>query len=168
MLSFDKLCNQSKFFARLTGVKLEQFHEIVRKVHPRWERLQKQKKVSGRPSKIKTLADGILLVSIYYRFYVSFQFLGMLFDLDESNICRHIQRLEPMLADVIKISKNRELSQSDLETIRLNGNSDSEAQEKSETILFWEEETSYDEIRNHDRHKRKNPKYFKMLWWSNT
>ena len=99
---------------------------------------------------------------------MSFQFLGMLFDLDESNICRHIQRLEPMLADIIKISKNRELSQSDLETIRLNGNTDSEAQEKSEKILFWEKETSYDEIRNHDRHKRKNPKYFKMLWWSNT
>lgn len=48
---------------------------------------------------------------------MSFQFLEMLFDLDESNICRHIQRLEPMLADAIKISKNRELSQSDLETI---------------------------------------------------
>ena len=90
-------------------------------------KISKEKKVSGRPSKIKTLADGILLVSIYYRFYVSFQFLGMLFDLDESNICRHIQRLESMLADIIKISKNRELSQSDLETIRLNGNSDSKA-----------------------------------------
>ena len=64
MLSFEKLCNQSKFFARLTEIKLEQFHEIVRKVNPRWERVQKKKKVSGRPSKIKTLADGILLVSI--------------------------------------------------------------------------------------------------------
>ncbi len=41
----------------------------------------------------------------------------MLFELDESNICRHIQRLEPMLADVIKINKNRELIQNDLETI---------------------------------------------------
>ena len=57
MLSFEKLCNQSKFFARLTGIKLEQFHEIVRKVHPQWEKFQKKKKVSGRPSKIKTLAS---------------------------------------------------------------------------------------------------------------
>ena len=105
MLSFDKLCNKSKVFARLTGIKLEQFLEIVRRVDPKWKKIQKKKKVSGRPSKLKTLADRILLVSVYYRFYVSYQFLGMLFDLDESNICRHIQRLEPILADVIKINK---------------------------------------------------------------
>ena len=60
MLSFDKLCNQSKFFARLTGVKLEQFHEIVRKVNPRWERVQKKKKVSGRPSKINFVGIDLL------------------------------------------------------------------------------------------------------------
>ncbi len=41
----------------------------------------------------------------------------MLFELDESNICCHIQRLESMLADMIKINKNRELTQNDLETI---------------------------------------------------
>ena len=58
-----------------------------------------------------------MLLLIYYRFYVSFKFLEMLFDLDESNICRHIKQLEPMLADAIKISKNRELTQLDLETI---------------------------------------------------
>ena len=63
------------------------------------------------------MEDEVLLVLIYYRFYVSFQFLGHLFGLDESNICRHIQRLEPMLADTIKIKKNRTLDQSELKTI---------------------------------------------------
>ena len=43
----------------------------------------------------------------YYRFYVSFQFLEALFDLDESNICRHIQKIEPILASAIKINKHR-------------------------------------------------------------
>ena len=66
MLSFDKLCNKSKVFARLTGIKLEQFHEIVRKVDPKWEKIQKKKKVSGRPSKLKTLADEVLLIILYY------------------------------------------------------------------------------------------------------
>ena len=32
MLSFDKLYNKSKVFAELTGVKLKQFHKIIRKV----------------------------------------------------------------------------------------------------------------------------------------
>ena len=117
MLSFDKLCNQKKNFSRLTGVKLSEFREIVCKVGPKWEELGKHKKIAGRPSKLKMLEDEILLVLIYYRFYVSFQFLEMLFDLDESNICRHIQKIEPILASAIKINKNRELTQSDLETI---------------------------------------------------
>jgi hypothetical protein len=117
MLSFVKLCNQNKKFSRLTGVKLEEFLEIVKKVRPLWEKFQKSKKVSGRSSKLKTLEDEVLMLLMYYRFYVSFQFLGLLFDLDESNVCRHIHRLEPMLASVIKIKKNRELSQDCLEEI---------------------------------------------------
>lgn len=117
MLSFDRLCKQKKNFSRLTGVTVEEFQEIVRKVAPKWEVFQKKKKVSGRCSKLKTLEDEVLLVLIYYRFYVSLQFLEYLFGLDESNICRHIQRLEPMLADATKINKNRLLVQSDLETI---------------------------------------------------
>lgn len=117
MLSFDKLCQQKKNFSRLTGVTLDEFREVVRKVIPKWEAFQKKKKISGRYSKINTLEDEVLLVLIYYRFYVSLQFLEYLFGLDESNICRHIQRLEPMLADGVKIKRNRMLTQSDLETI---------------------------------------------------
>ena len=105
MLSFDKLCNQNKTFSRLTGVKLSEFREIICKVRPKWEEIQRKKKVSGRNSKLKTLEDEVLLVLIYYRFYVSFQFLEMLFELHESNICRHIQKIELILARAIKIKK---------------------------------------------------------------
>ncbi len=117
MLSFDRLCKQKENFSRLTGVTVEEFREIVRKVTPKWEAFQKKKKISGRASKLKTQEDEVLLVLIYYRFYVSLQFLEYLFGLDESNICRHIQRLEPMLAEAPKIKENRILAQSDLETI---------------------------------------------------
>ena len=117
MLSFDRLCKQKKNFSRLTGVTPDEFREVIRKVTPKWKDFQKRKKVSGRCSKLKTLENEVLLVLIYYRFYVSLQFLEYLFGLDESNICRHIQRLEPMLADATKIQKNRILAQSDLETI---------------------------------------------------
>ena len=117
MLSFDKLCSQKKNFSRLTGVKLSEFREIFHAVSPKWKKVQKKKKIAGRTSKLKTLEDEVLLVLIYYRFYVSFQFLEMLFDLDESNICRHIQKIEPILASAIKISKTRTLTRSDLETI---------------------------------------------------
>ena len=117
MLSFVKLRNKAKTILRLTGVKSGEFLEIVKQVQPLWENFQNSKKVSGRSSKLKTLEDEVLMLLIYYRFYVTFHFLGLWFDLDQSNIYRHIKRLEPMLASVIKIKKSRELTQNDLETI---------------------------------------------------
>ena len=57
MLSFDRLCNQSKKFSRLTGVKLEEFREIVRKVRPKWNAFQQKKKVAGRNRNSDSEAD---------------------------------------------------------------------------------------------------------------
>lgn len=102
------------------------------------------------------MADEYLLILLSIVCEFSIFFLEMLFDLNEFNICRYIKHLESMLVDLKKISKNRVLSQSDLETIRCYGNSDSEIKEKPEGILFWEGKTSYGEIWNHEHHKRKN------------
>lgn len=57
MLGFDRLCNQNKKFSRLTGVKLEEFREIVRKVRSKWNDFQK--KFFGRNSKIKSLESAL-------------------------------------------------------------------------------------------------------------
>ena len=89
MLSFVKLRNKAKTILRLTGVKSGEFLEIVKLVQPLWENFQNSKKVSGRSSKLKTLEDEVLMLLIYYRFYVTFHFLGLWFDLDKSNIYRH-------------------------------------------------------------------------------
>lgn len=71
---FDKLCDKSKVFARVTGVKLKQFHEIVRKMRLQWKKFQKKKKVSRRSSKIKNLGGCDLidlnLLSVLYEFSI--------------------------------------------------------------------------------------------------
>jgi hypothetical protein len=117
MLSFNKLCNQKRNFTRLTGIKLEEFWRIVEKVRPNWEKLEQQKKVSGRNSHLKTLEDEILLVLIFYRFYVTHEFLGYLFDLDNSNICRHLKKIEPLLCKNLSVKKDRRLTADDLTKI---------------------------------------------------
>ena len=103
MLSFDRLCNQKKNFSRLTGVKLSEFREIVCKVSPKWKEIQKKKKIAGRTSKLKTLEDEVLLVLIYYRFYVSFQFLEMLFELGIEYLSSHSKNR----ADFSECDKNQ-------------------------------------------------------------
>jgi hypothetical protein len=52
--------------------------------------LQHQKKVSGRNSHLKTLEDEVLFVLIYYRFHVTHEFLGYLFNDFISSIGRPV------------------------------------------------------------------------------
>ena len=114
MISYVDVKKQAVNFERLTGVKIGRFSEIAEKVRPLWDKIQSDKKVSGRKSHLATLEDEVLLVLIYYRFYISHIFLGYLFNLDDSNICRHLKRIEPPLAKTLSIKKDRSLSQSDL------------------------------------------------------
>jgi transposase len=117
MLSFDRLCSQKVNFTRLSGVKLEDFKKIVEQARPDWAKMQQKKKVSGRNSHLRTLEDEILLVLIFYRFYVTHEFLGYLFGLDNSNICRHLWKVEPLLAKNLAIKKDRTLTAEDLTRI---------------------------------------------------
>jgi hypothetical protein len=55
--------------------------------------------------------------SFVYRSYITQEFVGFLFALDKSRVCRIIQKLEPILAKVMAISKRKRLSQEEIETL---------------------------------------------------
>ena len=59
----------------------------------------------------------ILILLLYYRSYITQEFVGYLFDLDKSRVCRIIQKLEPILATVIAISKRKRLSRQEVECL---------------------------------------------------
>lgn len=44
---------------------------------------------------------------MYYRTYVTYDFLAFLFDVDKSTICRIIRKLEPLLASIFRIPETR-------------------------------------------------------------
>ena len=117
MIDFNILKHRREIFARVTGVKLEDFYKIIEKVRPSWNKLQSSKQCHGRSSNLKSLENEILLVLIYYRCYISHFLLGMYFNLDASNVCRHLKRLEPLIARAIHIKKDRTLSYEELDTI---------------------------------------------------
>lgn len=114
-ISYLKVQKKPTTFLRLFGVSIKQFEEILTKVNPVW-----QKKVldcykrPGRPYDLP-LEDMILMLLLYYRSYITQEFLGYLFDLDKSRVCRIIQKLEPILAKVMAISKSRKLSKEEIE-----------------------------------------------------
>src|ERR1700751_2951264 len=53
------------------------------------------------------LCDRLLMTLIYYRSYISQEFLGYLFDLDASNVCRNMTRMRPVLAQVFPMPERR-------------------------------------------------------------
>src|SRR4051812_6342911 len=51
---------------------------------------------AGRPFKLD-LENRFLMLLVYYRLYITYALAGFLFDLDQSNICRDIQKIEPLI-----------------------------------------------------------------------
>jgi len=49
----------------------------------------------GRKFKLKRI-DRLLMLLVYYRLYITYALTGFLFDLDQSNVCRNMEYLEPL------------------------------------------------------------------------
>jgi len=75
-------------------------HEIKRLSN----RKRKRDVGAGRPFKPK-LRERFLMLLVYYRLYITFTLSGFLFDLDQSNVCRDICMLEPLVKLCIPLPK---------------------------------------------------------------
>lgn len=116
-LRYNKIKNHPTTFRRLFGLSVDEFEHIVKAVEPEWDKkVVKRYKRPGRKNKL-SLHEQILMLLLYYRSYMTQVFIGFLFDIDDSRVCRNIQRLEPLLAKVIAITKTRHLRQEEIEEI---------------------------------------------------
>lgn len=116
-IKYTKLKQHPTLFLRLFGVSVPQFDRLHQILDPIW-----QKKVvsayqrPGRSFKL-SLEDMLLMTLLYYRSYTTQVFIGYLFDIDDSRVCRLIKRLEPMLARLVTLTKSRHLSQEEVESL---------------------------------------------------
>ena len=78
--------------------------------------IKRQYKRHGRHYKLG-VSDMVLVVFLYYRSYVTQYFLGWLFGVDAAQICRIIQKLEPILAKIVALKKEHTLSQKTVEEL---------------------------------------------------
>lgn len=118
-LRYTRIVKNPKIFLRLFGVNPIEFKAIITKVGPLWERqIVRKYKRPGRPFFL-SLEDRVLMLLLYYRSYVSQLFIGYLFGLDDSRVCRIIQQLEPLLAKVMALPKEKYLSQEEVESTLL-------------------------------------------------
>ncbi len=106
LLSYDRLSKKPLLFKSFTGLTVKEFdnicdkeitkrydkHELQRLSFKRKE-IRKRKFGAGRPFKLD-VKDRFLMILVYYRLYITYTLAGFLFDLDQSNICRDIQKIE--------------------------------------------------------------------------
>ena len=82
--------------------------EITKRYHDyELKRLSKRKNRkrttgAGRPFKLD-LRNRFLMLLIYYRLYITYTLAGFLFDLDQSSICRDIQKIEGLVRQCLPI-----------------------------------------------------------------
>jgi hypothetical protein len=110
-----RLAKRPVTFKRLTGLSVEQFIKLLEAVLPllvkaETKRLMKRERKRGIGAGEKyslPICDRLLMTLIYYRTYISQEFLGYLFDMDASNVCRNLKIIRPILAQVFRIPERR-------------------------------------------------------------
>jgi hypothetical protein len=102
-------------FRRLTGVTVEKFYEIYHQLKPLYEAYEKKRlshnnrqRAIGGGNKFKLeLEDRLLMLLMYYRLYVTHIFLGFIFDINDSNVGRNINPLQPLLAKIFRVPERK-------------------------------------------------------------
>jgi hypothetical protein len=116
LLSYERLSRKPILFKSFTGLTVQEFDDIYNKeiakryVKHENKRLSCKRKENrkrktgaiGRHFKLQ-LKDRFLMLLVYYRLYITYTLSGFLFDLDQSNICRDIQKIEGLIRQCASI-----------------------------------------------------------------
>jgi len=116
-LRYSKIQKKPTTFLKLCGITVDQFNEIIKKLSPKWKKkIVSSYKRPGRPY-VLDLEDMLLMLLLYYRSYITQEFIGFLFGIDKSQVCRTIKKLEPLLARIMAIQKTRSLSEDEIQEL---------------------------------------------------
>src|SRR3954453_19617029 len=114
MFSYERLSKKPLLFKSFTGLTVQEFDDIYDKeIAKRYDKyeiqcLSKRNKDrernigAGRHFKLN-LKDRFLMLLVYYRLYITYTLAGFLFDLDQSNICRNIQKIERLVIECLPV-----------------------------------------------------------------
>jgi hypothetical protein len=118
MFTVKRLSRQARHFQNFTGLRVEQFNEVVAAVRPvyakvqrkRLKQVERKRKAGGGRTFELAIEERLLLTLMYLRLYVSQTLLGYMFDLDDSNVSRDInKRMIPTLKQVLPVPLQEEL-----------------------------------------------------------
>jgi IS5 family transposase len=105
-------------FHALTGVEPDIFQQMVERMRPGWQhQIIEPKNRDGRPWGVGGLEEHLLVLLIVYRCCVTQDFIGCLYQVDKSAICRALQRVEPLAAQILGVKRSIKVSSSEAEAL---------------------------------------------------
>ncbi|MBI5299771.1 MAG: transposase family protein [Deltaproteobacteria bacterium] len=127
-----KLAKQPSVFRRLTGIPPAIFFELCEQVRPLYYQAEEKRLAKLREKRLihchvdaqykLSMEDRLLMLLMYYRLYTTHILLGFLFRIDDSNVGRNINPLQPLLAKFFKIPERKlELGEDEIVTLFLDG-----------------------------------------------
>lgn len=114
MLSYDRLSRKPLLFKSFTGLSVKQFDDVFKEIESKYpkyeikrlssrkERRRKRTLGAGRHFKL-VVKDRVIMVLVYYRLYITYTLMEFLFGLDQSNVCRDIQKIESLIRACLPI-----------------------------------------------------------------
>jgi len=114
MISLKRALNNDRVMRATTGLSASEFNhmatsfgqEIENEGQIRYESEVEQgnrerKPGGGRIGNLRSSSEKLFFILFYFKCYPTFDVLGLLFDLDRSNTCRNVQKLTPILENVL-------------------------------------------------------------------
>jgi hypothetical protein len=113
LLSYERLSRKPLLFKSFTGLTIKEFDDIYNKEIAKKYNKHELKRLSKRKNRKRStgpgrhfkldLKDRFVMLLVYYRLYITYTLAGFLFDLDQSNVCRNIQKIEGLIIQCVPI-----------------------------------------------------------------
>jgi len=159
MFNHTKLAKKPKQFLSITGLTSQQFDSLSKEIQKHYKKTETKRLSKNRERKIgaghkfnHSIKDRFLMFLMYYRMYTTYDMLGMIFDLDKSNVMRDIRYLEPAVKQSIPIPAKKYTDSKKLKTMQ-------ELQHFFPELIAITDGTEQQIPRPKDKHKRKNIQY---------
>lgn len=106
MKLLEKLIRKPSIFQRTLGLTIEQFEILATSLEQLWIMAEKQRKSrsnrvrnigAGHPYNLPPIREKLVVVLLYYKAYLTQEFVGTLVGIDQSNVSRLLAKMLPLI-----------------------------------------------------------------------
>jgi hypothetical protein len=117
LLSYNRLSRKPVLFKSFIGLSIKQFDDICKEIESKYTKYEVKRLSSNRKYRIRErkrdvgagrhfkldVKNRFAMVLMYYRLYITYTLTGFLFGLDQSNVCRDIEKIEALIRSCLPI-----------------------------------------------------------------